>query len=104
MSRYEERVYRSSTSNQRPDKSTLQKQLARLRGDLEQYVVRNPGGPMIQPLKARIREVEESLANIKAAEERRAKADQDRAERDNESASGRVTASAGRFPPRARPT
>ncbi len=72
MSRYEERVYRSSTSNQRPDKSTLQKQLARLRGDLEQYVVRNPGGPMIQPLKARIREVEESLANIKAAEERRA--------------------------------
>jgi len=111
MSKYEDRAYR--TPKPRTDEATAANQLRRLKNDLEQYAARNPHGPMIGPLRERIRELETIVAAAQAENERRKALSQSRAEerqdargtdgKDMERQNHSVTATSGRFPPRYRP-
>ncbi|HYE52906.1 MAG TPA: hypothetical protein VEB20_25135 [Azospirillaceae bacterium] len=102
MSKYEERVYRSP--GPRSPGPSVASQLARLKSDLAQYMQRNPTGPMIGPLRERIKELE-AAASSEVKRSRRAddiNADEAADGRDNVRGAG-TAAPSGRFPPRFRP-
>jgi len=105
VSRYEERVYVTGTAKK--SVADLRKQLTVLRGDLQQYMARNPRGPMVDPLREQIRRLEAEIADAEASKKR----DRDaRTETEGEegapSADGRparpMRATSGHFPPRRR--
>ena len=90
MSKYEEQAFQIGKAV-KSDLPSLKNQLARLKEDLGRFVARKPDGPVIAPLRERIKELE---AQIAAATEHR------KAEQPDEAVG--VQSTGGRFPPRHR--
>lgn len=104
MSKYEERVYR--TTNKKPNIAELKNQLMRLRHDLAQFTARKPDGAVVAPLQARIHELEAEIAEAQEAkrrEEQASSGDADDMAGRFRSGQGSMRATSSRFPPRGRP-
>ncbi|HYH17170.1 MAG TPA: Gas vesicle protein V [Azospirillum sp.] len=105
MSKFEDRAYRVGKS--KPNVAEMKSLLARLKHDLEQFMARKPGGAVVDPLRARIRELQAEINEAEAEVERkreRQPAGDDGDESDRGAGGGAfVRSTSGRFPPRGRP-
>jgi hypothetical protein len=101
LSKREELAYRSGRMP--TDAAGLSALLARLKGDLEQYMARHPDGPLIGPLRERIRQLTADLNARKTEDARRAAGEPRDGEAEGEGSYRRGGSATGRFPPRRRP-
>jgi capsule polysaccharide export protein KpsE/RkpR len=101
MSKYEERAFPMGKT--KPSLAGLKNQLAHLKEDLGRFQALKPNGPMIAPLRGRIRELEAEIAAADEAKMREKQANAaagDAADAQRDGPGLRPTT--GQFPPRRR--